>query len=232
MTSLVPPNPADETLDRVEAAFRAIPDLRAKLRDGIARAVDEIVDPVRSARWTITNLDQPEKTVIGIRVENVLRMELELQRAQHLDMIVAGENVDVKFTIGTNWQIPLEAHGAICLLTSFREADHTASAGLLRTVPEALNPGSNRDRKRGVSMSGRAAIRWLIKDEVAGLSIIGFMAGLTPELRSAVTDPAVGAQVRLNRLFTALKDRPIPEALVQAVAQHKDWCGASKPRSP
>ncbi len=41
----------------------------------------------------------------------------------------------------------------------------------------------------------------------------------------------------MNRLFTALQGCPIPEALVQAVAQHQDWtrrmrADTSNPKAP
>lgn len=222
-------SPLDRRLDTVESAFLSILDVKQRILDGIARAVDEVVDPVRSARWQISDLDQPEKTVIGIRVENILRMELELERAEKLDMVVAGENVDVKFTIYSNWQIPPEAVGEICLVTRFRESDHSACAGLIRASADVLNPGNNRDKKRGLNQLGRERIRWLIKDAVADRSIIGFMATLNPDIRKAITDPKASAQTRLNRMFATLQGQPIPETFVEAVAQHKDWTRRLRP---
>jgi len=222
-------NPSDEELDRVEQSLRAIPDIKAKLLNGIARAVDEVVDPVRSARWAIDELDQPEKTVIGIRVENVLRMDLALERSNHLDMKVAGVNVDVKFTIKSNWTIPPEAVGEICLVTQFNEKQKTISAGLIRTTKDVLNLGKNRDQKTTISTAGKQYIRWLVKDEPATPSIVCFMANLDSEVRREITDPHVGAQVRQNRLFSALLDTPIPEQLVEAISQHKDWTRRLRP---
>ena len=99
------PMPTDPRLDKVEAALRSITNISQKIIEGVARAIDEVVDPVRSARWNISDLDQPEKTVFGIRVENVLRMDLELERSSKLDLKIAGEDVDVKFTIRSNWSI-------------------------------------------------------------------------------------------------------------------------------
>ena len=232
------PVPSDPRLDKVEAALLSITGVRQTLLEGVARAVDEVVDPVRSARWKISELDQPEKTVFGIRVENVLRMELELERSTKLDMKIAGEEVDVKFTIHNNWAIPPEAVDEICLVACFREKDHCVSVGLVRATEDALNAGKNRDKKRGLSLIGKSRIRWLIKDAVADSSIIGFMAGLSPDLRQAITDTHVGAQTRQNRLFSNLVDLPIPETLVEAISQpHKDWTrrlrpDASNPKAP
>lgn len=232
-----PPTQVDPRLEKVEAALRNITNFDQKILNGVARAIDEVVDPVRSARWEISDLDQPEKTVFGIRVENVLRMDLELRRSSKLDLNIAGEDVDVKFTIGTNWSIPPEALDEICLVAQFKEQGHLVSAGLVRATDDALNPGKNRDAKRGLSLVGKSRIRWLVKDTVAESSIIGFMAGLSPELRKAITDTHVGAQVRQNRLFESLIDCPIPEALVEAISQHKDWTrrlrpDAANPKAP
>jgi hypothetical protein len=229
--------PTDPRLDKVEAVLRSISNFDLKLLDGVARAIDEVVDPVRSARWEISELDQPEKTVFGIRVENVLRMDLELERSAKLDIKIAGEDVDVKFTIGANWSIPPEALNEICLVARFKEQDHSVSVGLVRTTDDALNPGKNRDAKRGLGLVGKGRIRWLVKDTVAESSIIGFMAGLPPELRRAITDTHVGAQVRQNRLFESLIGTPVPEALVEAISQHKDWTrrlrpDAANPKAP
>ncbi len=219
----VPP-PSDTALAAVEIALRALPNWEYRISEGIARAVDEVVDPIRSGRWRVADLDQPEKTVIGIRVENVLRMELELERGQKLDLRVAGEEVDVKFTMRGSWMIPQEALGHICLLTSFDEQQRSVSAGLLRTDTTALTPGQNQDKKRGVSKAGKARINWLIQNRVPETSIIGFMAAMDEDTRAAVTDSSVAAQKRINRLFLAIKETPIPETVVHAVAQgHQDW---------
>ena len=226
------PMPTDPRLDKVEAALRSITNISQKIIEGVARAIDEVVVPVRSARWNISDLDQPEKTVFGIRVENVLRMDLELERSSKLDLKIAGEDVDVKFTIRSNWSIPPEALDEICLVARFKEKNYSVSVGLIRTTADALNPGKNRDAKRGVSLVGKSRIRWLVQDTVAESSIIGFMAGLPPALRKAITDTHVGAQVRQNRLFASLIDRPIPEALVEAISQpHKDWTRRLRPDS-
>jgi hypothetical protein len=222
---------ADERLDRVEQALLSIPDVQQHILNGIARAVDEVIDPVRSARWSMSELDQPEKTVVGIRVENILRIALELGRSELLDLTIAGEDVDVKFTIGSNWAIPPEAVGEICLLTTFRESDHSVSAGLVRTSDDLLNPGRNRDGKRGLSSRGKAQIRWILRHVAAERSIVGFMASLSPGVRQSITDTTVGAQVRINRLFTNVQARPLPETLVEAVAQHKDWTRRMRPDS-
>jgi hypothetical protein len=214
----------DLEFDKVYQALCAIPDVSSILCEGISKAVDEVVDPVRSGRWTVSQLEQPEKTVIGIRVENVLRMDLGLQRAKRLDVVIDGTNVDIKFTIADNWTIPPEAVGELCLLARFNVDTTTVSAGLLRTTDLNLNRGKNRDLKRTVAAAGRDAIRWFIQDQRPERSIVGFLAAIDDKTRALVTDPSVGAQERLNRLFLAFKYKPIPETVVEAIAiGHVDW---------
>jgi hypothetical protein len=214
----------DPELEKVLAAITAIPDAPSLICEGVARAVDEVVDPVRSGRWSVSQLEQPEKTVIGIRVENILRMELGLPRATHLDVIVDGTNVDIKFTINTNWTIPPEAEDELCLLTRFNVEAVSVSAGLLRTTAANLNTGRNRDGKRSINADGRSAIRWIIQEQAPQQSLVGFLGTIDAETRAEITDPAIGAQQRVNRLFQRYKNRLIPETVVQAIALgHVDW---------
>lgn len=220
----------DPRLDKVEAELRAISGIQARLTDAVARAVDEVVDPIRSARWQIGQLDQPEKTVIGIRVENVLRMEFEFARPAKLDLEIAGQNVDVKFTVRDNWSIPPEAIDEICLLTRYRPSDSLIWVGLLRTTRAVLHGGDgNRDSKRGVNSAGKKQIRWIVQGSYSSTSMVTFMASLLPAIRTQITDPSIGAQARLNRLFSSLKGQPIPETVVEAIAQHKDWTRRLRP---
>ena len=220
----------DAGLDDVETALLAISRIQARLTDAVARAVDEVVDPIRSARWQIDQLDQPEKTVIGIRVENIIRMDLEFARPAKLDLEIAGQNVDVKFTVRDNWCIPPEAIDEICLLTRYQPSDNLIWVGLLRTTRAVLQGGKgNRDGKRGVNSAGKKQIRWLVQGSHSSTAMVTFMASLLPAIRIQITDPSVGAQARLNRLFSSLKGQPIPETVVEAIAQHKDWTRRLRP---
>lgn len=220
----------DSELENVFRAICAIPNATSILCEAVSQAVDEVVDPVRSGRWTVSQLDQPEKTIIGIRVENVLRMALGLPRATHLDVVIDGTNVDIKFTINANWSIPPEAVGELCLLTRFNVQHVTVSAGLLRTTEPHLNAGRNRDQKRSVSQRGRDAVRWIIYDMRPQGSVVGFLGAIDPESRIRLTDPTAGAQERLNRLFLTFKYEPISEKVVQAIALgHVDWSRRLRP---
>jgi hypothetical protein len=214
----------DAELEKVYRAICAIPNASSILCEGVSQAVDEVVDPVRSGRWTVSQLERPEKKTIGTRVENVLRMALGLPRAAHLDVVVDGTNVDIKFTVNNNWSVPPEAVGELCLLTRFNVQQVTVSAGLLRTTDLNLNEGRNRDQKRSVSRQGRDSIRWIIRDEHPRGSVVGFLGAIDDETRARLTDPAAGAEERLNRLFLTFKYVPIAEVVVEAIAGGRvDW---------
>lgn len=209
----------DPGFDEVEHGLRAIEDFAGRMARAVARAVDDVVDPVRTGHWRIEQLSQPEKTYIGTRVEITLRSALELERAKHLDVVISGHNVDIKFTLGSNWQIPREARNQICLLVKYDETKLRASAGLFRVRDDLLNKGENRDKKKTISALGRSTIRWLACNIPIEKSVCGFMAGVDAGIREQLTDTAATGQTRVNRLFLALKGIPIPREVVQAIAQ-------------
>jgi hypothetical protein len=214
----------DQEFDQVFKALQAIPNVESLLCEGISRAVDEVVDPIRSARWSVDELSKPEKTIIGTRVENILRIDLELPRAKRLDVIVDGVNVDIKFTINENWTIPPEAMDQLCILTRFESKTNAASAGLLRIKDELLNKSVNRDKKRTLNANGRSNVRWLISARRPIHSQVAFLSQIDEQTKQSITDTGVGAQERLNRLFLKFKYVPIPETVVQAIAAgHVDW---------
>ncbi|GJM78287.1 hypothetical protein HMSSN139_07830 [Paenibacillus sp. HMSSN-139] len=87
---------------------------------------------------------------------------LSIPYGNKLDTIIADIEVDIKFTIGQTWTIPSEALGELCLLVTADDNKSTFQVGLLRTTDDVLNPGRNRDGKRGVSAAGKKKILWLV----------------------------------------------------------------------
>ncbi|MGH9414869.1 MAG: NaeI family type II restriction endonuclease, partial [Terriglobales bacterium] len=110
---------------------------RPGLLDVVGRAVrksfEEVIDGPRTGRYCIEQLEKTEKTYIGTKVEIVLRAELKLERGEKLDNLIAGHEVDTKFSIKTNWMIPREAVGQLCLLVTGSDNTSQCAAGLLRT---------------------------------------------------------------------------------------------------
>lgn len=81
--------------------------LAAALPALIADAVDFVVDPVRTARTLISDLDNVEKTFIGLKIEHFLRDFLDFPKGIR-DLRIGGVDVDVKTTVGKTWMIPPE----------------------------------------------------------------------------------------------------------------------------
>lgn len=72
----------------------------------IKDAVDFVLDPVRTARTEVAELDRVEKTFIGLKIEHYLRDWLDVPKGIRRDICVDGVDVDIKNTVGSTWMIP------------------------------------------------------------------------------------------------------------------------------
>jgi hypothetical protein len=129
-------------------------------------AIDFLLDPVRTARTKVWELDNVEKTFIGLKLEHFVRDMLDAPKGMR-DLVILGIDVDVKNTIGNNWSIPQETYlnSEPCLLMSINDAKNTCSLGLIVAKIEYLHGGAgNRDTKRGVSTFGFENILWLVAE--------------------------------------------------------------------
>jgi hypothetical protein len=129
-------------------------------------AVDFVLDPVRTARTRVVELDNVEKTFIGLKLEHFVRDMLDVPKGLR-DLVVGGIDVDIKNTVGSNWSIPQETYRSSepCLLMAINDSKFTCSLGLIVAKLEYLHGGKgNRDTKRGVSKAGFENILWLVPD--------------------------------------------------------------------
>ena len=139
--------------------------LKVELPNLIKNAVDFVIDPVRTGRTTMEELDKVEKTFIGLKVEHFLRDWLDVPKGLHRDLQIDGLEVDIKNTIGTTWMIPLETYRdeEPCLLIATAKFDGRCWLGLV-VAREAYLGSENRDRKRSITEAGRRNIMWLVED--------------------------------------------------------------------
>ena len=104
-----------QTLDQIRSAILARcggeKALAAALPNLIADAVDFVVDPVRTARTLISELDNVEKTFIGLKIEHFLRDFLDFPKGIR-DLRIGDMDVDVKTTVRNTW-MSHERHFAI-----------------------------------------------------------------------------------------------------------------------
>lgn len=211
-----PSKDPDLALAEVRKAL-ARPELLDIIGHAIRKSFDEVIDGPRTGRYRIEQLEKTEKTYIGTKVEIVLRAELNLERGGKLDNLIAGHEVDTKFSLRTDWMIPREALGEICLLVTGSDNTGQCAAGLLRAAPEMLSKSENQDRKRSISKAGRDKIEWLVK----GAMSRNFMLDLPEDARNAILKAPSGKQ-GIHTLFRMATNRLIPRRVIEQVARQKD----------
>jgi hypothetical protein len=126
-------------------------------------AIEFVLDPVRTGRTTISELDNVEKTFIGLKIEHFLRDMLDAPKGLR-DLVIAGCDVDVKNTVSVpwSWMIPPETfrNEEPVVLIAANEAERKAWMGLMLARDSYLGK-PNRDGKRGILTSSYAHILWI-----------------------------------------------------------------------
>lgn len=210
------PPEADPELGKVFAAISAIPDFEKRSARAVRRAVEDVLQGDKTARYSIQELTPEEKKHIGTQVERALKQEFfEDRKGVRLDTSVAGIDVDIKNTVGATWMIPPEAVGGLCLVSAIDESSAKYSIGLVRTRRESLNR-ENQDKKRSLSKKGKDAIRWLVKD--GNFPVSGFAT--SPQLKEDVFKKDSG-QARVAELFRRVREHPIQRSDIDVAAAHK-----------
>jgi hypothetical protein len=185
----------------------------------LRKAIDEVIDSARTNRFTLDEVEKTEKTYLGTKVEILLRNFLKMDKGMILDLSVDGIETDIKNTVGTTWTIPSEAMGHPCILIKTQEKGAICSFGIVVIRDQVLNLGVNRDGKRSISKAGLEHVHWLLKDEPYPEN---FWQNIDPMLRKEITSPRGGTE-RVAVLFRRVQGRAISRALVQAVAQQRDY---------
>ncbi|HMN36687.1 MAG TPA: NaeI family type II restriction endonuclease [Hyphomicrobium sp.] len=142
-------------------------ELQKQLPILMKQAVDFVLDPVRTGRTRVEELDKVEKTFIGLKIEHYLRDWLDVPKGLRRDLLIDGDEVDIKNTIGSSWMIPPETYRneEPCLLIATAKFDGKCSLGLVLARDSYLtSPKGNRDGKRSLSASGKQHIMWLVQE--------------------------------------------------------------------
>lgn len=206
----------DPALDTVEAALRKISNLDVLLGQAIRQGIDEVIQGPRTGRWSIEEIEKTEKAYIGTRIEILVRAILQVPRGRELDYVIAGHEVDAKFSIRYGgWMIPQEAIGKLCLLLACNDEKHKYWAGLIRATPAVLTKGKNQDQKGSISKDGRAEIRWLAN--AGSMPTNFFMHDVSKENRTAIFSKPPG-QPRVNELFRIFPGTAIPGTAIISAA--------------
>lgn len=213
-----PPSPPDQALDAVLSWFLHKNGFHHQAALTLRQALDEVIDGMRTGRWSVDSLEKTEKTYIGTKVEILFKFEFELPDGIKLDTRIADAEVDIKCTVLKDWMIPKEAVGELCLLVRIDDQKSRFWIGLIRAAPEVLRSGKNRDGKTSLSSVGKKSIQWLIE---AGELPQNFLGSIPDDVRTEILSQPSG-QTRINALFRLVQDRIIPRVAIETVAKQKD----------
>jgi hypothetical protein len=166
-------------------------------------------------------LEKTEKTYLGTKFEILLRDWLKVPRGVILDLMIGGEEVDVKSTTGgkSGWMIPPEAIGQLCILLRVNEISSQCAVGLVRARPDYLSAGRNRDAKATLSAAGRRNIWWMVLDFPYTPN---FWTVISSDLRSRIMMPK-GGTARLAVLFESCLKTPVSRVLIASIAAQDDF---------
>ncbi|MEO6716191.1 MAG: NaeI family type II restriction endonuclease [Novosphingobium sp.] len=192
-----------------------------KLRSFFRSAIDEVIDTARTGRFFLADLEKTEKTYLGTKFEILLRDWMQVPRGVVLDLMIGGQEVDVKSTTGgkSGWMIPPEAIGQLCILLRVNEERSTCAVGLARARPDYLRTGTNRDAKTSFSAAGTSNIWWLVLDFAYTPN---FWTLVDKERRELIMSPRGGTQ-RLATLFETCLETPVSRVLIASIAAQDDF---------
>lgn len=212
--------PEDPALERAVDWFREQPRMAERFGDAIRQSFDEVFDGQRTGRYSLDELSKVEKTYIGTKVEKVIQSEFGLERGERMDYLVAGEEVDAKWSMRSGgWMIPTEAVGELCLCLTADDARSTFSVGMVRASEENLGQSANKDRKRRFNDDGMTAMVWLVNP---GRLAENLLLHLSAGERSAILNPALSGQERVDQLFRSVLGKVVRREVVLTVAQQDD----------
>lgn len=126
-------------------------------------AIEFVLDPVRTGRTRIADLDNVEKTFVGLKIEHYIRDLLDAPKDVR-DLKLLGHDVDIKNTVSRSWSwmIPPESYrdAEPVILLAADEDERASWMGLMLCREEYLG-APNRDGKRGVLSAAYPNILWL-----------------------------------------------------------------------
>lgn len=204
----------------VSSHLRMLDAVGPRMGQAVRRTFDMLLDGQHTGRYRWEQLHKTEKTHCGTLIEINLQREFGFADGEVLDYSIAGHEVDCKYSQKlAEWMIPPEAVGHLVLGLWASDKKGQWSAGLVRASEENLNPGRNRDVKRTLSRTGRAAIHWLFENEPLKKNIL-------LDLPTHVTDiifRSTSGQTRINELFRHVQGLPISRNTVATVAMQEDY---------
>lgn len=192
-----------------------------KLRSFFRSAIDEVIDTARTGRFTLADLEKTEKTYLGTKFEMLLRDWLQVPRGVTLDLLIGGEEVDVKSTtIGkSGWMVPREAINQLCILLRVNEKKSQCAVGLARARTAYLRLGKNQDKKTSFSAAGTQNIWWIAQHFPYTPN---FWTQISSDTRKQIMAPR-GGKKRLAAMFESCLETPVSRVLIASIAAQDDF---------
>lgn len=184
----------------------------------VREAIDLVLDGLRTGRYRIDQLEKVEKTFLGTKVEQCVLYALDLPKNPQgeMDTQIAGVPVDVKFSIHSQWMIPMEAVGEVCMLVHGDDETGDFSLGVIRIADEMLSGGGNRDRKRTLKAESRDNdVHWIVRN---GTFPKNFFTHIGADDLEAIFSKPTGQQ-KVRELFRRVHRVIVPRTALETVAQ-------------
>lgn len=145
--------------------------IQAAFPQAIRDAIDFVLDPIRTGRTEISELDNVEKTFVGLKIEHYVRDFLNAPKGIR-DLVIGNRDVDIKNTLDNSWMIPPETYreAGACLVINSKETESRCWMGILIAREEYLN-APNRDGKRGVKSGAVENVLWVVEGADYPLSV-------------------------------------------------------------
>lgn len=206
-------------MDLVTRALQE-PAAAAAIGRAVRGAIDDVLDTYRTGRFDIRGPDvsRQEKAFVGTRFEIRLIAELSLDRGQRMDCLVAGHEIDIKFTLGQNWMIPVEAVDQLCLLVKANDDTSEYSAYVARMGAGLLTAKGNRDRKKSLTAAGLKRVRVIVEGAPLESNVLLHMS----EGDRAAIFRHKGQEDRFAEFFERRPGRIVTRQLLLAIGRHGD----------
>lgn len=219
---VVEQHPDFPELDRIRQGLFEIAGGEGAIQDAfpqaIRDAIDFVLDPIRTGRTEISELDNVEKTFVGLKIEHYVRDFLRAPKGIR-DLVIGNRDVDIKNTLDNSWMIPPETYreAGPCLVINSKEAESRCWMGVLIAREEYLN-APNRDGKRGVKSGAVENVLWLVEGADYPPSVWrAFDMAAFRTLREVQPGTARAAE-----FFRQNLEKPVPREVVEALLFDQD----------
>lgn len=186
------------------------------------RTLDQLYDGQRTGRYSWAQLSKTERAHFGTLFEINLRVEFDdvFDDGVKLDYQVGGLDVDCKFSQRFGgWMIPPEAVDEILVLGHVNDEASEYSFGVVRSSPDILNGGSNRDAKVTIKAKHLDHVRWLQRPGDLPPNVL---LQLDNETLDSIFNLKSG-QKRVNQLLRLVQRQRIGRGVIATVARQDDF---------